>query len=386
MEAGIPVICLERDILQPNYTTYIHSDNRGHRRAWPASSSSTTCRRSTASPRETSWPMRGLLGRGRRDQPRRRREGDLREVSRRFKIVADPVADWIQAKAKDRMTEVLRAQPKIDVVYGHNDPMAVGAYLAAKELGRDKEMIFVGVDGLGGAAGGIQEGDGRRPGGHVRLSAVRRQGRRDRHAACCASLASSRRRTTSSNRSWSPRITRRRCTSGSRYHERESVSHSIDIPATANKAEFYREVALQLSALLTGEQDPIANAANTAALIYHTLPEVNWAGFYFLKEGELVLGPFQGKPACVRIALGRGVCGTAAEARKSVVVPDVNAFPGHIACDTASRSELVVPLVRRNVLVGVLDLDSPLPGRFDEDDRRGCESLAAIYLAASKEG
>ena len=158
------------------------------------------------------------------------------------------------------------------------------------------------------------------------------------------------------------------------------------MPATANKGDLYRELALQLSGLLTGEQDSIANAANTAALIYHALPEVNWAGFYLLKEGELVLGPFQGKPACVRIALGRGVCGTAAEARKSLVVPDVNAFPGHIACDTASRSELVVPLVRRNVLVGVLDLDSPVPGRFDEDDRRGCENLAAIYLAASKEG
>jgi L-methionine (R)-S-oxide reductase len=164
------------------------------------------------------------------------------------------------------------------------------------------------------------------------------------------------------------------------------VSQSIEMPATANKGDLYRELALQLSGLLTGEQDSIANAANTAALIYHALPEVNWAGFYLLKEGELVLGPFQGKPACVRIALGRGVCGTAAEARKSLVVPDVNAFPGHIACDTASRSELVVPLVRRNVLVGVLDLDSPVPGRFDEDDRRGCENLAAIYLAASKEG
>jgi L-methionine (R)-S-oxide reductase len=113
---------------------------------------------------------------------------------------------------------------------------------------------------------------------------------------------------------------------------------------------------------------------------------VNWAGFYFLRESELVVGPFQGKPACVRIALGRGVCGTAAQGHKSVVVPDVHAFPGHIACDTASRSELVVPLIRRNVLVGVLDLDSPLPGRFDEDDRCGCENLAAIYLAACEEG
>jgi len=162
------------------------------------------------------------------------------------------------------------------------------------------------------------------------------------------------------------------------------VSHSIEVPVAANKQEFYRELALQLGGLLSGERDSIANAANTAALLYHALPDVNWVGFYLFKEGELVLGPFQGKPACVRIALGRGVCGTAAQARRSIVVPDVNAFPGHIACDTASRSELVVPLVARDALIGVLDLDSPSPGRFDEDDRAGCENLAAIYLAASK--
>jgi GAF domain-containing protein len=162
------------------------------------------------------------------------------------------------------------------------------------------------------------------------------------------------------------------------------VAHSIELPATANKRELYQELALQLSGLLTGERDGIANAANTASLLYHGLADVNWVGFYFLKEGELVLGPFQGKPACVRIALGRGVCGTAAEARRPVVVADVHAFPGHIACDTASRSELVVPLVEGDALVGVLDLDSPSPGRFDEADRMGCESLAAIYLAASR--
>jgi L-methionine (R)-S-oxide reductase len=161
------------------------------------------------------------------------------------------------------------------------------------------------------------------------------------------------------------------------------VTHSIKLPATANKQEFYRELALQLEALMTGEHDPIANAANTAALLYHTLPEVNWVGFYFQKEGELVLGPFQGQPACVRIALGRGVCGTAAATRLAVVVRDVNAFPGHIACDTASRSELVVPLIAGDTLVGVLDLDSPFMGRFDDEDRAGCESLAAIYLASS---
>jgi GAF domain-containing protein len=159
------------------------------------------------------------------------------------------------------------------------------------------------------------------------------------------------------------------------------VSHSIELPETANKQEFYRELALQLGGLLAGERDAIANAANMSALLYHALPDVNWVGFYFSKEGELVVGPFQGKPACVRIALGRGVCGTAAQSRRSVVVPDVFAFPGHIACDAASRSELVVPLIAGDTLVGVLDMDSPSPGRFDEDDRAGCENLAAIYLA-----
>jgi GAF domain-containing protein len=162
------------------------------------------------------------------------------------------------------------------------------------------------------------------------------------------------------------------------------VSHSIELPGTADKQQFYRELALQLNGLLTGERDPIANAANMASLLYHALPDVNWVGFYFLKSGDLVLGPFHGKPACVRIALGRGVCGTAAQERKSVVVPDVHAFPGHIACDLASRSELVVPLVREGMLVGVLDLDSPVPGRFDEEDRKGCEALATIYLGASE--
>jgi L-methionine (R)-S-oxide reductase len=143
---------------------------------------------------------------------------------------------------------------------------------------------------------------------------------------------------------------------------------------------FYPELRAQLVNLLHDEPDSIANAANTAALLYHSLPDVNWVGFYFLKGGELVLGPFQGKPACVRIPLGKGVCGTAAERRQSIVVPDVDAFPGHIACDTASRSELVVPLVKNGELLGVLDLDSPTPARFDEDDRVGCESLVEIYL------
>lgn len=156
-------------------------------------------------------------------------------------------------------------------------------------------------------------------------------------------------------------------------------------PVAANKPEFYRELRLQLASLLEGERDPVANAANTAALLYHSLADVNWAGFYFLQGRELVLGPFQGKPACVRIPLGKGVCGAAAERRKSVVVPDVHAFPGHIACDAASRSELAVPLVKNGALLGVLDLDSPSPGRFEETDRAGLESLAEIFLDTLKE-
>jgi L-methionine (R)-S-oxide reductase len=162
------------------------------------------------------------------------------------------------------------------------------------------------------------------------------------------------------------------------------VPHAIEVPKTANKQDFYEELALQLRGLLSGESDLIANAANMSSLLYHTLPDVNWVGFYFLKDGELVVGPFQGKPACVRIAMGRGVCGAAAQSRRAVVVPDVFAFPGHIACDSASRSELVIPLLAADTLVGVLDLDSPSPGRFDEDDRAGCQTLAEIYLAASK--
>jgi L-methionine (R)-S-oxide reductase len=150
--------------------------------------------------------------------------------------------------------------------------------------------------------------------------------------------------------------------------------------AVGNKHELYGELAQELDALLSGEPDPVANAANAAAALYHALPDLNWAGFYFLRDRELVLGPFQGRPACVRIALGKGVCGTAAAERRSVVVEDVEAFPGHIACDVASRSELVVPLIDGDVLLGVLDLDSPVPARFDEADRIGCEALAAVMV------
>ncbi len=140
----------------------------------------------------------------------------------------------------------------------------------------------------------------------------------------------------------------------------------------------YDELAAALEALLTGETDPTANAANAVAAIYYSLPALNWAGVYHLRGAELVLGPFQGLPACVRIPLGRGVCGTAALERRSILVPDVECFPAHIACDTASRSELVTPLMRDGQVLGVLDLDSPEPGRFDTADQAGCERLAAI--------
>ena len=148
-----------------------------------------------------------------------------------------------------------------------------------------------------------------------------------------------------------------------------------------DKAEAYATLETQLRGLLHGERDFMANCANTAALLWHTLPDLNWAGSYRHVDGELVLGPFQGKPACVRIQLGRGVCGTAAAIRQTVLVPDVRAFPGHIACDPDSRSEIVVPLVKGGQLLGVLDLDSPKPNRFDAADQAGLEKLAAVLLA-----
>lgn len=144
------------------------------------------------------------------------------------------------------------------------------------------------------------------------------------------------------------------------------------------KAELYSALEAQLHALTDGEPDPVANMANCAALLFHTLPEVNWAGFYLLKGGELVVGPFQGAPACVRIPMGRGVCGTAAQQRKPLRVPDVQEFPGHIACDSASRSEIVLPLLRDETLLGVLDVDSPIIDRFDAVDQHGLEAVAAI--------
>jgi L-methionine (R)-S-oxide reductase len=155
----------------------------------------------------------------------------------------------------------------------------------------------------------------------------------------------------------------------------QTQTYDFNDPDTA-----YAELARDLSALLSGEKDLVANAANTSALIYGALPDLNWAGFYLYKSGELVLGPFQGKPACVRIAIGKGVCGTAAARRATVRVEDVHAFPGHIACDSASNSEIVIPLVRGAELLGVLDLDSPKLRRFGAADQRGLEALAKIFI------
>jgi L-methionine (R)-S-oxide reductase len=150
-----------------------------------------------------------------------------------------------------------------------------------------------------------------------------------------------------------------------------------------DKTTLYRELNAQLAGLFADETNGLANAANMCAVLYHGLPELNWVGFYFLQDNELVLGPFQGKVACVRIALGRGVCGTAAQRRETIVVPDVHAFPGHIACDAASRSEIVVPLEQAGRLLGVLDLDSPELARFDGEDRDGLATGCKLLLAKS---
>jgi len=152
--------------------------------------------------------------------------------------------------------------------------------------------------------------------------------------------------------------------------------------AAADTATMYRDLASALEGLVAGEPDPIANMANAAALIWETLHDLNWAGFYRNVGGELVLGPFQGRPACIRIAFGSGVCGTAAATGQVQRVEDVNAFPGHIACDSASASELVVPIIRDGELIAVLDLDSPKTGRFTEEDEAGCVRLAEILAKA----
>ena len=159
--------------------------------------------------------------------------------------------------------------------------------------------------------------------------------------------------------------------------------HVVKVTTGLAKADTYRELNTQLAALLAGERDGLANSANLAALLYQGLADLNWVGFYFLREGGLVLGPFQGKVACIRIALGRGVCGTAAQRRETVIVPDVEAFPGHIACDSASRSEIVIPLVKEGRLLGVLDLDSPRLARFDGDDATGLAQAVDLLLRGS---
>lgn len=149
---------------------------------------------------------------------------------------------------------------------------------------------------------------------------------------------------------------------------------------STSKSALYDQLASQLSSLLAGERDLIANAANFSSLIFHSLPDLSWAGFYFVKDDELVLGPFHGQPACVRIVIGKGVCGTAALTRITTIVPNVHEFPGHIACDSASNSEIVVPLIKGDQLIGVLDLDSPIDGRFDSEDANGLNRLVSVFV------
>ena len=161
------------------------------------------------------------------------------------------------------------------------------------------------------------------------------------------------------------------------------MTFQLEQQRATSKTSLYDQLASQLSSLLAGERDLIANAANCSSLIFHSLPDLNWAGFYFLKDGELVLGPFQGKPACVRIKLGQGVCGAGAVECETLIVPNVHEFPGHIACDSASNSEIVVPLKKDERFIGVLDLDSPSFSRFDQEDAHGLEALVRILLSSN---
>ena len=158
------------------------------------------------------------------------------------------------------------------------------------------------------------------------------------------------------------------------------MSFQVSESLSTSKSDLYDQLAAQLSSLLAGECDLIANAGNFASVIFHALPDLNWAGFYFLKSDELVLGPFQGQPACVRIPVGQGVCGTAAAKRVTTIVPNVHEFPGHIACDSASNSEIVIPLLKDERLIGVLDLDSPIIGRFDDEDALGLSRLVSVLV------
>lgn len=159
--------------------------------------------------------------------------------------------------------------------------------------------------------------------------------------------------------------------------------HTVAIDLTLPKPALYEQVAREAAALIEGESDWVANLANVAALLYHSLPDVNWAGFYLLKGETLIVGPFQGLPACVRIPMGKGVCGTAAMRRQTLVVPNVQEFPGHIACDSASKSEIVVPMIKDEVLLGVLDIDSARRDRFDAIDQEGLERLVQVLLQRS---
>lgn len=158
------------------------------------------------------------------------------------------------------------------------------------------------------------------------------------------------------------------------------MSFAITARAQTGQGDPYDDLTADLAALIAGEDDVIANLANMASLIFHGLPDLNWAGFYLMKNNELVLGPFQGKPACLRIKIGQGVCGSAVARRESILVENVHEFPGHIACDSASQSELVVPMLADDQPLGVLDLDSPVAGRFTEADRLGCERLVALLM------
>ena len=162
---------------------------------------------------------------------------------------------------------------------------------------------------------------------------------------------------------------------------KKATKKKADVPRQNSKQKLYASLVVQLLSLLKGEHDLIANAANFSALLFNSLPNVNWAGFYFLREDELVLGPFQGNPACVRIPMGKGVCGVAAQQCETIIVPNVHEFPGHIACDVASNSEIVVPLFDGERLLGVLDLDSPTIGRFDDQDAEGLNELVTVFVA-----
>jgi GAF domain-containing protein len=162
------------------------------------------------------------------------------------------------------------------------------------------------------------------------------------------------------------------------------MTFELTASEATTKTDLYGGLGAQLRSLLADERDLIANAANLSSLLYHSLPDLNWVGFYFLKQNQLVVGPFQGKPACVRIALGEGVCGTAASRRETIIVDNVNDFPGHIACDSASKSEVVVPVVKDGQLIGVLDLDSPSLARFDAEDARGLNELVEIFVSQTR--